>query len=427
MSYPGAVSLPLGAQDAPHLEVTFGQLSNALGLSEEEVTRIISREAFSIAVKSIPGIERYDGAQLAANSPCQDRYFHGQFECPDKTSDRWMSWAVLDGHSGPQTAELLRAWLLPMVHHSLQKLMPSASGSSVSEQAIQCAIVKAFLDLDRAIINIAEDTMKNEMPLAEKVTRLASAYAGSCALLTLWDPTTHMLRVACTGDSRAVLGRQNAEDNWEAHPLSVDQNGSNKDEIARIQHDHPGEEKLFLRDGRVLGLGVSRAFGDCRWKWSRSLQQEMKHHFSGPDSLVPKFDVKTPPYITAGPVVTSTKIDAIQPAFLIIATDGLWDFLSSQQAVTLVGKWLKLQGANLADDQTKPIYPPCSYSRTRKKFDERQTTTQDTNAAVHLLRNSLGGNHHELIAGQLALGAPFARSVRDDITVQVVFFNMPGL
>jgi len=42
---------------------------------------------------------------------------------------------------------------------------------------------------------------------------------------------------------------------------------------------------------------------------------------------------------------------------------------------------------------------------------------------VHLVRNSLGGNHHELIAGRLAFDAPFSRRLRDDITVQVVFFG----
>ena len=61
------------------------------------------------------------------------------------------------------------------------------------------------------------------------------------------------------------------------------------------------------------------------------------------------------------------------------------------------------------------------------KFEEERTTTQDDNVAVHLMRNSLGGNHHELIAGRLAASAPFSRGLRDDITVQVALFNCPGL
>ena len=47
--------------------------------------------------------------------------------------------------------------------------------------------------------------------------------------------------------------------------------------------------------------------------------------------------------------------------------------------------------------------------------------------AVHLVRKSLGGNYHELIAGRLAFSSSFSWHLRDDITVQVVFFNLPGL
>ena len=56
---------------------------------------------------------------------------------------------------------------------------------------------------------------------------------------------------------------------------------------------------------------------------------------------------------------------------------------------------------------------------------EGRTTIQDDNAAVHLVRNSLGGNHHQLIAARLAVSSPFSRRLRDDTTVQVVFFNFP--
>ena len=54
-------------------------------------------------------------------------------------------------------------------------------------------------------------------------------------------------------------------------------------------------------------------------------------------------------------------------------------------------------------------------------------TIQDDKVAVHLVRNALSGNHHELIAGRLAFSSPFARRVRDDITVQMAFFGVPGV
>lgn len=48
----------------------------------------------------------------------------------------------------------------------------------------------------------------------------------------------------------------------------------------------------------------------------------------------------TPPYLTAEPVVTTTNIER-KGEFMIIATDGLWDCMSNEQAVKLVEMWLQ--------------------------------------------------------------------------------------
>lgn len=291
------------------------------------------------------------------------------------------------------------------------------------DELVQQAIMKAFVDLDDLIVKEALTTSQSSISLQHKIKKLAPAYAGSCALLSMYEPATSTLHVACTGDSRAVLGQQRPDGSWEAIPLSIDQSGRNDEEIARLYKEHPGEDDI-VKDGRVLGIMVSRAFGDSRWKWSLDFQQEMKRRFNAPSPLTPRYDVRTPPYLTAEPVVTSTRIDHTKPSFLIMATDGLWDTLSSQQGVDLVGKWLS------GDDGTgvkPPTYEPFDFGRFREgvdwRFVEERTTVQDDNAAVHLTRNSLGGNHHELIAGRLAFDSPFSRHLRDDITVQVVFFN----
>ena len=84
------------------------------------------------------------------------------------------------------------------------------------------------------------------------------------------------------------------------------------------------------------------------------LQQDVQRRFFGPAPLTPKYDVRTPPYLTAEPVVTSTKIDPTKSSFLIMATDGLWNTLSSQQGVDLVGKWLESQAAERT--KSEPAY-----------------------------------------------------------------------
>lgn len=59
-------------------------------------------------------------------------------------------------------------------------------------------------------------TSQSTEPLQDKVKKLAPAYAGSCALLSLYDSVTSTLHVACTGDSRVVLGQKQPDGEWEA-------------------------------------------------------------------------------------------------------------------------------------------------------------------------------------------------------------------
>ncbi|UKZ77560.1 hypothetical protein TrVFT333_005283 [Trichoderma virens FT-333] len=395
------------------------------GPSEEEVTRIISQGAFSFPVRNVGVVARYDGAQLPSNSPCEDRFIHGKFPSP-WNNDHWMVWAIFDGHAGWQTAELLSKRLLSFVRHSLTQANFASKHEYVPDQVVQHAIIKGFTDLDDSIIQTALDTSQSQEPLQNKVRKLVTAYSGSYAILSMYDPTANTLHVACTGDSRAVLGHKGQDGKWEAIPLSFDQTGSNKEEIVRLEKEHPGEENI-VQGGRVLGMMVSRAFGDGRWKWPLKFQEDIRRRFYGPAPLTPKYDVRTPPYLTAEPVVTSTKIDSNGPSFLILASDGMWDMLSNQQAVGLVGKWLEFR-AGKRTSESEPTQEPFDFGQFWKgvnwRFAEERTIVQDDNAAVHLVRNALGGNHHELISGRLAFDAPFSRGLRDDMTVHVVFFNI---
>ncbi|KAJ9350996.1 hypothetical protein DTO027B9_6581 [Paecilomyces variotii] len=357
--------------------------------SKDQVTNIISREAYSYLVRNIPGVDRYDGTRVPSNSPCEDVFIHGRFPSPCNDGNQWMAWAVLDGHAGRQTADVLQEKLLPFVRRSLEHVESSPLQNLGPEETVQRAIAQGFLDLDEAIFNTALDAAKSNEPLYEKVGKLLPAFSGSCALLSLYDPITSTLHVACTGDSRAVLGQQRPDGTWEVMPLSIDQTGRNEEEIARLYREHPGEEDI-VKDGRVLGLMVSRAFGDSRWKWPLEIQEEMKRKFYGPAPLTPKYDIRTPPYLTAEPVVTTLKIDPSRASFLIMATDGDW--LDTQQAA---------EEQENKHNQPEPAHEPIigDFGRLNEVFVDARKTIQDDNAAVHLVRNSLGGNCHELIAG----------------------------
>lgn len=264
---------------------------------------------------------------------------------------------------------------------------------------------------------------------------LAPALSGSCALLSFYDSNSGLLRVACTGDSRAVLGRRSASGKWTATPLSVDQTGSNPDEANRMRKLHPGEEHV-VRNGRVLGgLEPTRAFGDATYKWSKEIASRLRESYFG-RTQSPL--LKTPPYVTAEPVVTTTKVHPEQGDFLVLATDGLWEMLTNEEVVGLVGKWLEGQADKASTNQFKSVWTksfgaqkkglPVEHGSGSAQTDGQKTpirvrqwgidqdddrfVVRDGNVATHLIRNALGGKNEEMVSALLTLPSPFSRRYR---------------
>jgi pyruvate dehydrogenase phosphatase len=216
--------------------------------------------------------------------------------------------------------------------------------------------------------------------------------AGSCAIAVYVEDKD--VYVACTGDSRAVICRdqnylKNGQETFLSVPLSVDQTSLNPKEYARILEEHPGEESTAIVRGRILGgLMPTRAFGDARYKWSSSiLATVLPHVYSNGQRGIPR-NYKTPPYVTAVPEVVHYKRDA-QDKFLVVATDGLWDELDSDTVVQYTG-----------------------------------TLKGDENRATMLIKRAYGGNKldRERIDHILSIPSPQSRRYRDDVSVHVIEF-----
>jgi pyruvate dehydrogenase phosphatase len=249
-----------------------------------------------------------------------------------------------------------------------------------------------------------------------------------------------MLRTAVTGDSRAVLGSWSTSPvadgskdpnngSYVAETLTQDQTGFNVAEVARLVAEHPGEkaEMLSLVSGRLFGLAVTRAFGDHRIKWSPALVKTAQARFWawGPR---PAAD-RSPPYLTARPEVTTRRVQAATD-FVILASDGLWDVMSSADAVTCVERWL---AARRAGKPETAAAEPCEarftidkdgYARYKSKPDVFAIEDLD-NAAVCLAKNAFGGRRRDMFRGMLTAYSPISRHVRDDVTIQVIFFQAP--
>jgi pyruvate dehydrogenase phosphatase len=251
----------------------------------------------------------------------------------------------MDGHAGHETAARLQWIMIPTLSSTLAN-MPRFSSS----YEIESTIKNTFLQIDKSIMERAH-TVASWSPAANAAAMkmLFPALSGSCALMAAFDPQNDTLRVACTGDSRAVLGRwDDSTQSYTAIPLSVDQTGFNEAEVARLAAAHPDEPDIIdPKTGRLLGIAVTRAFGDHRWKWDNDTIKSVQAKFWG---TAPRPGSKTPPYMTAEPEVTETQVVRADPSvpgqrnksdFMVMASDGLWDRISSEHAVECVQRWLE--------------------------------------------------------------------------------------
>jgi len=127
---------------------------------------------------------------------------------------------------------------------------------------------------------------------------------------------------ACSGDSRAVLGyvRDGA---IRARDLSVDCKPDSPEEYARIvgaggvvSNASGASPARVWADGRV-GLAMSRSIGDG----------ECKRFGVIPDPEIKRFDIGAAP---------ANAPEADGDRFIIVASDGVWEFIDSQEACEIV-------------------------------------------------------------------------------------------
>ncbi|KAL5443444.1 hypothetical protein PMIN07_003592 [Paraphaeosphaeria minitans] len=380
------------------------------------------------------------GIRFRSNEPCEDYYAIGT--APGPGSKPWNYWSIYDGHAGRHTAYHLQWTLHPSLSRALSNLSP-ASTSSV----IHATIKDVFINLDNELMSRAKNAA-NWFPAANAaaISALTPAFSGSCALLAAFDPEQSKLRVACVGDSRAVLGRWDPlEMKYVAQPLSTDQTGFNEAEVARIKEAHPGEEDILdSESGRLLGLAVTRAFGDHRWKWDNDFIKQLQSKYWG---TAPRPQSKTPPYLTAEPEITESDIVRADPKdkstksdFMIMASDGLWDRITSEHAVECVERWLEAKergNGKVSQDprMQQPIfsngfnvdegveYDAETGKQISWKAEPQYFAIEDDNAAVCLARNAMGGTRRGLFLGLLSIAGPLCRDAVDDTTVMVVFFD----
>ena len=259
-------------------------------------------------IKSIKKINQIDSlsqkgfAGQGVKKENQDRYFI-HYNLNNETSSIFMG--VCDGHGlyGHEVSEYLSS-ILPKELDSLLKVQSIPSISDLPIEEINTIITNTFIKVNSNIILC--DT-------------LDTTFSGSTCSSLIITPSKFIC--ANAGDSRCVIGKQSKNGEWSSYNLSRDHKPTEPDELKRIlasggrvgayedqNGNHIGPERVWVAGEDVPGLAMSRSFGD---------------------------DVAQSVGVIAVPEIVHTEIKE-EDKFIVIASDGIWEFISSDECVKMI-------------------------------------------------------------------------------------------
>lgn len=229
--------------------------------------------------------------------------------------DDWSDTAlfgVMDGHGGAQVAKFC-------AQHLPHKI------ASRSDRDLEDTLISSFEEMDQMLLdpsnlNELKDLAKGHNPIRDHPANGCGATAAVCCV------RSETLVVANAGDSRVVLSRDG-----KAIDLSTDHKPSLQSEVERIKLAGGFVSPCLAPQGTVYrvngGLAVSRALGDLKYKRHKDLPPQSQQICSTPEVQVIPRD--------AG------------DEFVVIACDGVWDVLSSQEVVDHIRPCLRALHAGL--------------------------------------------------------------------------------
>ena len=156
----------------------------------------------------------------------------------------------------------------------------------------------------------------------------------TCISVFLQKTSINKIYIANVGDSRAIIIKEsnNNNDNWSFEQLSRDHKASEKDEAERIlkhggeieqaQNDNgelEGPLRIYMKGDEGPGLAMTRSFGDV---------------IGSILGIISEPEVKE--YILKE-----------EDRAIIIASDGLWEYVSNEEVAQIVKKLINKNDSNL--------------------------------------------------------------------------------
>ncbi|KAK3589923.1 hypothetical protein CHS0354_034940 [Potamilus streckersoni] len=202
----------------------------------------------------------------------------------DLEGTRTSLYGIFDGHGGEFAAEFVEKTIFKEL---MVRLLRPSTEDNISDNLTQI-LAEEVLSVDSRLLDIERNSFD---------------ISGTTALIAI--VRDRMLTVANVGDSRGVI----CDKNGKTIPLSFDHKPQQVKERRRIKE--AGGFVSFNGVWRVAGvLATSRALGD--------------------------YPLKEKNLVIADPDILTFDLNELQPEFMILASDGLWDCFSNEDAVDYV-------------------------------------------------------------------------------------------
>lgn len=252
----------------------------------------------------------YSVADYPANDPMEDRHVV-------QISPKMRLAAVFDGHGGWQVSNYSAAVLPDLIARNI--------ADCNDEKCYRQAMEKSFLSVENSIIESVRASYQLGIGYVASI--------GSCAVIAVVKDN-HLI-VSNLGDCRAVLGQQ-SEEKYSAITITQDHNAREPREVEILKREHPNERDIVVCKSPtacyVKGrLQLTRALGDAYLKYPEFNEPQYPHRSAGRKVSSPY----TPPYVKTIPDVFYLPLEPSYK-FVILASDGLWDYISPQEAVEIV-------------------------------------------------------------------------------------------
>jgi serine/threonine protein phosphatase PrpC len=269
-------------------------------------------------------------AHHAANDPIEDTFII-------QDTENYLYIAIFDGHGGDDVSQ----YCAVECHGKFEKYLKAMHDPGK-------ALAHSFLETDACWLQMVKQHMGDKSKVRDVWHEVT---VGSCAIAAVLDHKKQLLYCGNLGDSRCIVGSVCQDSGiLESVEMSRDHSATTDSERLRVRTEHPSDPTVIKEQWDEIvqeyawflknRARFTRSLGDACMK---DVDSASFYNDRVPDGLAKMLPLPKKPYVSNK---TEVRMRRVAPGdqFIVMACDGLWDEMSSDQVVHTVRHLINLHG-----------------------------------------------------------------------------------